>query len=105
MFIPPGPKANVLVDGKGRARLAYFGLTPILRREESLLDAQNHTVPNSITLAAPEIWGGGPPSKEGDVFTFALIVIEVCTGEVPVIQISHPACFGLDVHRQTPVLY
>ena len=33
---------------------------------------------SKTTLAAPEILGGGPMSKEGDVFTFAMVAVEVC---------------------------
>jgi len=73
-------KANILIDGEGRARLTDFGLTSIVRGEKSIVSAQDPTVTNVTTWVAPEILGGGPVSKEGDIFTFAMVAVEVCTG-------------------------
>ena len=36
----------------------------------------------NTTWAAPEILRGGAVTKEGDVFTFAMVAIEVCTRDV-----------------------
>ena len=47
------------------------------------MSAQDPTLANTTTWAAPEILHGGLPSKEGDVFTFAMVAVEVCTRGVP----------------------
>ena len=71
-------KANVLIDKDGHARLTDFGLTFIVRGEYSVSSPQEPHVTSTATWAAPEILGGDPVSKEGDVFTFAMVAVEVC---------------------------
>jgi hypothetical protein len=36
-------------------------------------------VAGMTTWAAPEILRGGSVTKEGDVFTFSMVAVEVCT--------------------------
>jgi serine/threonine protein kinase len=69
-------KANVLIDKDGRARLTDFGLTSIPRGEDSTRNPHDLGVA-STTWAAPEILEGGAVTEPGDVFTFAMITIEV----------------------------
>lgn len=72
MLIQTNSKANILVDGGGRARLTDFGNASVILGGVPLV------CPNPTTLAAPEILGGTPVSKEGDIFTFAMVAVEVC---------------------------
>ena len=74
-------KANVLIDKDGHARLTDFGLATVVRGDNSHLGPQDHNLTDTTTWAAPEILGGGPVSKEGDIFMFAIVVIEVRTWE------------------------
>lgn len=68
-----------MIDRSGRARLTDFGLTFIIHGENSIVSPQASTSPTSPTAwAAPEVLGGGPVSKEGDIFTFAMLAVEVC---------------------------
>ena len=69
-------KANILIDKDGHALITDFGLTFITQGEYSVASAQDHNTTTS--LAAPEILVGGPVSKEGDVFAFAMVAVEVC---------------------------
>ena len=71
-------KANVLIDEDGHARLTDFGLTFIVRGEYSVASPQDSHITSTATWAAPEILGRDPVSKEGDVFTFAMVAVEVC---------------------------
>ena len=71
-------KANILVDESGRARLTDFGLIHITQGDNSIRSPQDPAMANA-TWAAPEILKGGAATKEGDIFTFAMVAVEVCT--------------------------
>lgn len=75
-------KANILIDKDGHARLTDFGLASITRGEHSVFSPQESGDASTTTWAAPEILRGGPATKEGDVFTFAMVAVEVRTREV-----------------------
>ena len=77
------PKANILVDEDGHARLTDFGLTSITRGEDSVLSPQDSSTAVTTTWAAPEILHGGAVTKEGDIFTFAMVAVEVRIGHFP----------------------
>ncbi|KAF9789473.1 kinase-like domain-containing protein [Thelephora terrestris] len=78
-LIPMNPKANVLIDKDGHARLTDFGLASVVtgnQSDVSLLDGGRLTT--APTWAAPEILKGGTVTKGGDVFAFGMVAIEVC---------------------------
>ncbi|KAF9644732.1 kinase-like protein, partial [Thelephora ganbajun] len=75
--------ANILIDEDGHACLTDFWLTSITRGEDSARSPQDSNVANTTTWAAPEILKGGPVTKEGDVFTFAMVTVEVFTRRPP----------------------
>ena len=65
---------NVLVDAAGHARITDFGLAQDLDAMQSALNDQGRTV----RWTAPEILNEeGTFSKEADVFSFAMVMIEV----------------------------
>lgn len=76
-----GWKANILIDKNGHARLTGFELAVITPGNTltSLLQDPNT---NMTTWVAPEILRGGLVTKEGDIFTFAMVAIEVHTRRV-----------------------
>ena len=74
-------KANILIDEDGQARLTCFGLAVIAQKKFWTSLLQDSSI-NAITWPAPEILRGGPVTKEGDIFTFAVVAIEVRTRRV-----------------------
>ena len=66
------------MDAAGRARITDFGLARVTQNLDSLRSAsgdQGHTA----RWTAPEILTEeGEYSKEADVFSFAMVMIEVC---------------------------
>lgn len=74
-------KANVLIDKNDHARLTDFGLASITQ-EDTTFDPHDQGGTGMTTWAAPEILKGGPATNEGDVFTFAMVAVEVSTVEV-----------------------
>ena len=68
---------NILLDDAGRAKITDFGLSRVTQNLDSIRtasDEQGHTA----RWTAPEILNDqGLHSKEADVFSFAMVMIEV----------------------------
>jgi len=65
---------NIFVDDAGHARIAGLDLTTTSDLESTLSSAEAP----AIGLAAPEVLGGDTSiTKEADVFSFGMVMIEV----------------------------
>ncbi|KAF9643889.1 kinase-like protein [Thelephora ganbajun] len=74
--------SNILVDDSGHARISDFGLATITKDVGSTQSTSyNHGLAPRWT--APEVLNEGTYSKAADVFSFAMLMIEVFTGAVP----------------------
>ncbi|KAF9645418.1 kinase-like protein, partial [Thelephora ganbajun] len=73
---------NVLVDDSGHARIADFGLAMVTRNLDSIPSASCHHG-HTPRWTAPEVLSDEKYSKEADVFSFAMVMIEVFTGAIP----------------------
>ena len=71
-----------MIDGDGHACLTDIGLTSIVHGGNSSVSLQGPNMINTTAWAAPEVLAGAPVSKEGDIFTFAMVAVEVCTRRV-----------------------
>ena len=70
-------QSTVLVDTTGRARITDCGLSVVTRSLDSVQSAPDERE-HSTRWTAPEILGNqGTFSKEADVFSFAMVMIEV----------------------------
>jgi serine/threonine protein kinase len=70
---------NILVDDSGHARLVDFGLATVTRNLDSMRSAScQHGY--TARWAAPEVLDEGAYSKEADVFSLAMVMIEVRHG-------------------------
>jgi len=70
-------QSAVLVDATGRARIMGFGLPVVTQSLDSIRSAPAGCG-HSARWIAPEVLDGqGIFSKEGDIFSFAMVVIEV----------------------------
>ena len=67
------------MEDVARACIADFGLAKITKNIDSI---QSASVQNGYTArwAAPEVFNGGKYSKEADIFSFAMVMIEVRRG-------------------------
>ena len=67
---------NILMDDSGNARIADFGFTTVALNLDSVRSAQGQ---RGFTprWTAPEVLKEGPHSRESDVFSFAMVMIEV----------------------------
>ncbi|TWU50489.1 Serine/threonine-protein kinase PknH [Rubripirellula tenax] len=68
--------ANVMIDERGRARIADFGLA----REKNLIDP-NEGLTGSPNYMAPEQMARNETSVQSDLFSLGLILFEVLTGK------------------------
>lgn len=73
------PKANVLIDENGHARLTDLGLASTVLGNRSVVGLLEANLTTGTRWAAPEISKGGSVTKAGEVFTFAMVAFEVCT--------------------------
>jgi len=72
---------NILVDDSGCARITDFGLARVTQSPDTMWSASRRG--NTPRWAAPEVLDEKPHSKEADVYSFAMVMIEVFTGAVP----------------------
>lgn len=86
-------QTNVLIDNSGRARVTEFGLAKVTR---SISQQHVHTG----RWAAPEVLNEGPHSKEADIFSFAMVMIEVRDDDPLVENLdSLLYCTNIGIHR------
>ena len=65
------------MDSSGRARLADFGLAMVTKNLDSQPNGTQHHG-HTVGWAAPEVMEKGIYSREADMFSFAMVMIEVC---------------------------
>ena len=84
------------MDNNGTARISEYGLETLLREESS-----SKSIPANVRWMAPEILGtddrcvpSGDHGKAADIYSFAMVIFEVCLPRVPLgmfLDISHPS--------------
>ncbi|KAF9643100.1 kinase-like protein, partial [Thelephora ganbajun] len=74
--------ANILVDATGNARIVDFGLATVARDINPHI-SNTGGQGNTPRYTASETLKSGHHSKESDVFSFGMVMIEVFTGNVP----------------------
>jgi len=74
---------NILVDDTDHARITDFGLAIVAQNEGPTRSASGGR-DNSVDWTAPEILSReGMHSKEADIFSFAMVMVEIFTGAAP----------------------
>ena len=73
-----GTQPNILMDDSGNARIADFGFTTATLNLDSMQSVQHQR--GTPRWTAPEVSDGRTYSKESDVFSFAMVMIEVRHG-------------------------
>ena len=72
-------QSNILVENSGHARIADIGLAEISKNLNSIRSISNQD-DLSMRWTAPEVWSPGEHSEKVDIFSFAMVMIEVCYG-------------------------
>ena len=73
--------SNLLFDEDGRIRLADFGIARAL--SEAAWTEPVGALMGTARYASPEQAMGRPTHKAGDLYSFALVMVEAITGELP----------------------
>ncbi|KAF9643873.1 kinase-like protein [Thelephora ganbajun] len=73
---------NVLVDDSGHARIIDFGEATLVKGEDSVEDDSDRPR-HTLRWAAPEVLSERTSSKAADVFSFAMLMIEILTDAIP----------------------
>jgi len=66
--------ANVMVDGRGKVRLADFGLASVAEA------AADHVLAGTPAYMAPELFDRQPPSIGSDIYALGLVLYEMFAG-------------------------
>ena len=94
---------NILVEDSGQVRIADFGLAKITRNLDSIRSA-SYQGGLSARWAAPELCNREECSKAADVFSFAMVAVEVCCLLCSLYQVLGLAFHtNADIHRRSPV--
>ncbi|MGI8978500.1 MAG: protein kinase domain-containing protein [Pirellulaceae bacterium] len=98
---------NILIDKKGRVKIADFGLAKLLGQEQPdhHLTA-THQVMGTIRYMAPEqMEGSRAVDHRADIYSLGVVFYEMLTGEVPVGRFALPSqMVQLDVRLDEVVL-
>jgi serine/threonine protein kinase len=72
--------SNVLIDGAGIAKIADFGMARQVRIRQGAFPAASG---GTWAYAAPEVLRLEPCDSRADIFSFGVLLYEVCTGMLP----------------------
>ncbi|KAF4379272.1 hypothetical protein F8388_013490 [Cannabis sativa] len=77
--------SNVLLDNEMVAHVSDFGLAKLIFNTNQLCETQSSTIgmKGTIGYAPPEYAMGSEPSKQGDMYSFGILVMEMFTGRSP----------------------
>jgi hypothetical protein len=90
--------ANIMIDGRGNARLTDFG---IARLEESA-DIGGLGAAGTPAYMAPERFLGQRATVRGDLYSLGLVLYEMCTGVHPFGNYSRPRMIEAQLKKTPP---
>ena len=82
---------NVLLDHQYRAKITDFGLSKV--KQETSIKSTVHMV-GSLLWMAPELFEGKEASQASDIFSLAIILLELVTHERPWKSAPNPSMVG-----------
>ncbi|MCA9064924.1 MAG: serine/threonine protein kinase [Planctomycetaceae bacterium] len=98
---------NVLIDSRGRVRIADFGLAMLLNREPAdiTLTAVNQVMGTPHYMAPEQMKGSPSIDHRADIYSLGVVFYELLTGELPIGHFEKPSHrLHLDVRLDEVVL-
>ena len=98
---------NVLVDCKGRVKIADFGLAKLLGRETQgfRLTREGQVMGTPLYMAPEQIEHPQEVDHRADIFSMGVVFYEMLTGELPLGRFAPPSCkVQMDVRVDEVVL-
>jgi len=96
--------SNVLLDKRGRVRVADFGLAKPLRQEGDATLTQGSYILGTPQYAAPEQVRGGISDYRSDMYSAGILLFEIFTGQRPFDAPTAYAIAEKQVHDKLPSL-
>ncbi len=84
---------NILIDKKGRVKIADFGLAKLLGREskDHALTATNHVMGTVRYMAPEQMEGSRSVDHRADIYSLGVVLYEMLTGELPLGRFAPPS--------------
>lgn len=96
-------QSNVLVDGRGSACLADFGLSKIKDYTATIARLPTNSQQGTARFMAPEQIGRGITNESTDVYSFAMTMYEVCPTPLMTARFFGDGLDFIGLHRHTSV--
>lgn len=88
---------NILISSDGKAKLSDFGLSRIATENDN---ANTRHLVGAVRWRAPEVLRGNSATRESDVFSFGMCIVQAVSGEVPWVTILYDLPIIYHVQRE-----
>lgn len=85
--------ANILLDGRGRVKIADFGIAKLLGEQASVvgLTATGSVVGTAAYMAPEQMERPGEVDHRADIYSLGVVLYEMLTGELPLGRFAPPS--------------